>query len=67
MRAGVGSAQLGLRAFVGLGVGVAYVLSAAVSLLVWTLTKCGEAVLYIAEMTSRLKPPAVASGGCRAR
>ena len=38
------------------GIVVAYAVAAVVSLVVWVLTRLGESVLYVAELTNRLKP-----------
>ena len=55
-RAAVDTVQLGVRAAVSAGLGVAYFLASGVSLVVWALTRVGESVLYAAELTARLKP-----------
>ena len=48
--------QVGVRAMVSVGIAAAYAVASVVSLVVWVLTKLGESVLYVAELTSRLKP-----------
>ena len=50
------TAQLGVRGAVSLGIATAYAVASVVSLAVWLLTRLGESVLYVAELTDRLKP-----------
>lgn len=50
------TANLGVRTAVSLGVAAAYAVASVVSLVVWLLTRLGESVLFVAELTNRLKP-----------
>ena len=47
----VGTGKLGVKSLLALGIAVAYAAASLVSLVVWMLTRLGESVLYVAEMT----------------
>ncbi|KOO34085.1 hypothetical protein Ctob_005790 [Chrysochromulina tobinii] len=54
----VSTARLTVRCAITVGIAVAYAVASLVSLLVWLLTRLGESLLLVAELTSRLKPVA---------
>ena len=56
LRIAAGSAQFALRATLTAGSALAYALASLVSVIVWTLTRLGETVLYIAELANQLNP-----------